>query len=113
MSLTDEEFREQHKPLHVPAAYNEAHSVTDKVIFALADVGAGTADQVIRHIEELDPGADHKPVIAATRQVLTGLYEQGQIAGAEKEGNLVYSLQKITRANDGAVDPDLLAPGLD
>lgn len=113
MSLTDEEFRAQHKPVHVPATYNGANNVTDKVIFALADIGAGTADEVIRHIEQLDPGADHKPVIAATRQVLTGLYEKGQITGAEKDGNLVYSLQKVTIANDGATNPDLLAPGLD
>lgn len=55
MSLTDEEFREQHKPLHVPAAYNEAHSVMDKVIFALADIGAGTAEEVSGILKNLNP----------------------------------------------------------
>lgn len=113
MALTDEEFREQHKPLHVPTSYGNAESLVDKVVFALADLGEGTADEVIRHIEQLDPGAGQKPVIAATRQVLTGLYEKGLVTGEEREGNLVYNLHKITHANDGSVDPALLAPGLD
>jgi hypothetical protein len=111
--MTDEEFRELHKPIHVPASYQEAESVTDKVVFALADLGEGTADAVIRHIEELDPQADHKPLIATTRELLTALYNNGHIAGHEQNGDLVYNLHKITRANDGAVDPERLAPGLD
>jgi hypothetical protein len=113
MSLTDEQFREQHKPLHVPASFEDAASETDKVVFALADIGEGTADEVIRHLEELDPDAAHKPVIAGAHQVLTDLYEAGLIAANDRKGRLVYNLHKITRANDGAVDPELLAPGLD
>lgn len=113
MSLTDEEFREQHGPLHVPAAYKEAASVKDKIVFALADLGGGTAEQVIRHIEELDPEADHKPVIAATHEVLTRLYENGQLAANEKDGGLMYNLHKIRQANSGSTDQRKLAPGLD
>lgn len=111
--MTDEEFREQYKPLHVPASYPEAVTITDKIVFALADIGEGTSDEVIRHLEELEPEAGHKPLIAATRQLLTELYENGHIAGHEDNGDLVYNLHKITQGNDGAVDPDLLAPGLD
>ncbi len=36
MSLTDEEFREEYKPLQVPAHYAEAFTQKQKVIFALA-----------------------------------------------------------------------------
>ena len=113
MSQTDEEFRESHQPLHVPAAYDQAANVTEKIVFALADINEGTADDVIRKIEQLEPEADHKPVIAATRQSLTDLFDKGMIAGTERDGNLVFNLHKITRANDGSVDPELLAPGLD
>jgi hypothetical protein len=111
--ITDEEFREQHKPLHVPSAYEQAKTIIDKIVFALADIGEGTADAVIRHLEELEPTADQKPLIAATRELLTALYNNGHIAGHEENGDLIYNLHKITQANDGAVNPDLLAPGLD
>lgn len=113
MSLTDEQFREQHGPLQVPAAYDEAATIQDKVVFALADLGEGTAEQAIKHIEQLDPEADPKPVIAATHEVLTRLYQNGQLAASEKDGDLVYNLHKITQANSGSTDPQKLAPGLD
>ena len=44
---------------------------------------------------------------------LTNLYELGLLKGSEVNGEMEYNLSKITHANDGAVDPDLLAPGLD
>ncbi|MDO3641392.1 hypothetical protein [Mucilaginibacter sp. L3T2-6] len=113
MSLTDEEFREAYKPLPVPAAYKEATTFKDKVVFALADLGEATAEEVIRHLEKLEPAAEHKPMIAAIRQLLGQLYEHGLIAAAEKDGSPVYNLRKITSANNGEVNPDLLAPGLD
>jgi glutamine synthetase adenylyltransferase len=111
--MTDEEFREQHKPLQVPAAYDDAETMTDKVVFALADIGEGTAEDVIRHIEELHPDAEHKPIIASAHQILTELYDAGRVTGHEEDGDLVFNLHKITEANDGKVNPDLLAPGLD
>jgi hypothetical protein len=111
--MTDEEFREQHKPLQVAASYQEAQTVSDKIIFALADIGEGTSEDVIRHLEQLDPEADHKNMIAETHRVLTELYEGGRVTGHEENGDLVYNLHKITQANDGSVNPDLLAPGLD
>ncbi len=113
MSQTDEEFRDAHKPLQVPASYKDAANVNEKVAFALADIGEGSADEVIRRIEALEQGADHKPVIAATRQTLTEWYDNGLIAANDRNGDLIYNLHKITRANEGAVDPNLLAPGLD
>jgi hypothetical protein len=111
--MTDEEFRSEFKPLQVPPAYERAQSVTDKVVFALADIGEGTAEAVVRHIEWLDPDADHKMVIAKTHEVLTVLFQKGLLGGREDNGDLIFNLHKITEANDGATNPDLLAPGLD
>jgi len=111
--MTDEEFREAYKPMHVPAAYADAHTLTEKVVFALADLGEGSAEAIIGHLEKLEPQAQAKPLIAGVREILADLYENGRIAATEKEGTLIYNLHKITKANDGAVDPDLLAPGLD
>lgn len=113
MSLSDEEFRKQHQPLHVPASYDAAQTLTDKVVFALADIGEGNAEQIIKHIEELAASAEQKPVIAATHQILTDLFQNGRLTGIEKDGELIYNLHKITIANGGGVNPDLLAPGLD
>lgn len=111
--LTDEEFREQHKPLTVPASFIEARNETEQIIFALADLGEGTADEVTRHLIGLASAREPKALIADVHRVLTALHEDGRLAGREKDGNLVYNLHKITQANDGAVDPGLLAPGLD
>lgn len=113
MELTDEQFREQYRPLHIPASFEQADTVTDQIVFALADLGEATADEVIRHLEELQPVDNSKQLIAEVRQLLTQLYNNGQIAAKEKDGDLVYNLHKITEANSGAVNPDLLAPGLD
>jgi len=111
--LTDEEFREQHKPLKVPASFNEAQNETEQIVFALADLGEGTADEVTRHLTTLAPDKEQKSQAADVHRILTNLYDDGHLAGYEKAGNLVYNLHKITKANDGAVDPDLLAAGMD
>ena len=103
--MTDEQFREQYKPLQVPAAYKNQLSPQDKIIFALADLGEGTAEQVCKRLEELESGANPKALIAATHQVLTELYQKGLLAGNEKEGDLVYNLHKITEQNSGSTDP--------
>jgi hypothetical protein len=113
MKLSNEEFREQHKPLHIPSSFKEAASVTDQVVFALAELGEAAAGEVIRRIELLDPAADAQQLIAAAHEVLTQLYQKGLLGAVEKGGDLVYNLHKITEANSGRVDPELLAPGLD
>jgi hypothetical protein len=107
--MDDAAFREQFKPVHVPAHFEDAGNLQDKVIFALAEIGEGTADAVSRKLEELEAGGPNNEV----HHLLSELYDKGLIAGHEQDGGLVYNLHKITEANDGAVDPDLLAPGLD
>lgn len=111
--MTDEQFRALHQPLHVPAHFADAQTLTDKIAFAIADIGEANADAIIKFIEQEGPGATVKPLIAETHRLLAELYEQGLISAEEKNGELFYNLHKIIHANNGSVAPDLLAPGLD
>ena len=111
--MDDAAFREQFKPVHVAASFEKADNLQDKVVFALAAIDEGTADAVALKLEELEPQVPEKALIADVHQVLTELYGKGLIAGNDIDGGLTFNLHKITQANDGAVDPELLAPGLD
>lgn len=113
MSLTDEEFREEYHPLLVPAHFDAADTQQNQLIYALAELGEATASQVAAKVEELQGhGLDEQQrvFIPAT---LKALFDKGLLNGLEQGGSLIYNLHKITRANDGSTDPDLLAPGLD
>jgi hypothetical protein len=101
--MDDTEFKDQYKPIPVPARFTDANRLQDQVIFALAENGQGTADEITKTLESLIPDAPNKEVIANVHHVLSGLYEKGLIAGRESNGNLIYSLQKITQANSGKV----------
>ena len=111
--MNDATFREQFKPIHVPADFQEAQNLQDQVVFALAQISEGTADEVARKFEELAPKANNKLVISTVHQILADLHSKGLIAADENEGGLIYNLHKMTQANEGKVDPNLLAPGLD
>lgn len=101
--MDDAAFREQFKPVHVPASFDQAESLQDKVVFALAEINEGTADAVSRILEALEPNVSDKEIIAEVHQVLTELYKKGLIAGNEIDGDLVYNLHKITQPNGGSV----------
>jgi hypothetical protein len=111
--MDDNEFREQYHPLRVPAHFEADASIEDKTLFAIGQLGRATADEVVAKLKELNGGESDKLLIADVHQLLTTWYEKGLLTGEQDGENLYYSLQKITHANDGAVDPDLLAPGLD
>jgi len=113
MSISDDSFREKFKPLHIPAHYDFNDPEKDRVLFALASIGKGTIIEVVNEMVILEPGTSADDFIAAATNVLTNLYETGLLKGIEVNGDMEYNLSKITEANDGAVDPDLLAPGLD
>lgn len=113
MELSDEEFREQYKPLYIPAHYQPADTQENKVIYALAQLGEGTVTDVMKKLEELEPNIGSEQFTALAKQVLTRLYDKGLIKGEDRQGSMHYNLGKITEANKGAVNPDLLAPGLD
>ena len=113
MSLTDEEFREEYKPLQVPAHYTEAYTQKQKVIFALAQIGSGTAGDVIAQLEKLEAGKLDGHLKTATKHILVSLFEHGHINGGDHDGGLYFNLSKITSANSGSVNPHKPAPGLD
>jgi hypothetical protein len=113
MNMTDEEFREEYKPLQVPPHYDNADTLQNRMIFALALIGNGTAGDVIAEMDKLQPGADHEQNSAFVTTTLATLFDHGHLTGSEKNGQMHYNLSKITQANSGAIDPDLLSPGLD
>ncbi|MGZ3872904.1 MAG: hypothetical protein ACXVJD_08295 [Mucilaginibacter sp.] len=113
MALSDEEFREEYKPVQIPSTYFPEDTQENKIIFALSELGEGTVTEVITKLEELEPTIKDEQLVAITKQVLTSLYDKGLLKGTDKGGTMHYNLSKITEQNDGAVDPDKLAPGLD
>jgi len=109
MHLSDEEFREEFKPLFIPAHFEDADTLEQKITFALAQLGQASATQVFAELQKYDTEETETEVAA----VLDYLFEKGRIKGAETNGTMHYDLSKITQPNDGAVNPELLAPGLD
>jgi len=104
MTMTDEEFREEYKPIHVPAHYDAADTEENKIIYALAQLGNGTVTDVIDQLEKLEPGIVDVQLTAMTKTVLLNLYDKGLVTGAEFNGIMHYNLSKITKANDGSVN---------
>jgi hypothetical protein len=113
MSSTDQDFRDEFKPLHIPAHYMPSDSDEDKVIYALAQIEQGTAEEVAIAISKHDSSIDLDYFKTKAGSILHVLYDKGLIKGTTTGETTTYNLSKITHANDGAVDPELLAPGLD
>lgn len=113
MIQSDESFRDEYKPLSIPSSYESADTQEGKIIFALAQLGEGSADEVFARLEELQPGSADPQLAAMIEVVLNSLYEKGLIKGVDHNGTMTYNLSKITESNEGEVNPDLLAPGLD
>jgi hypothetical protein len=113
MPLSDKQFREEFKPLQVPASYSAADSQQDRTIFALAALGEATAAEVTQKIEELEPGISTNMLAEQTSELLTGLFNKGLLNGGKKDDQMYFNLNKITQANTGDVDPELLEPGID
>lgn len=111
--MNDQQFREAYQPLQVPAHFDQKSDLAEQTLFALAQLGKATADEVVIKLKEMRNANDEKSFVAGVHQLLTEWYEKGLIAGIEENSELQYSLQKITESNDGKVNPDLLAPGLD
>jgi len=80
--------------LQIPSDFKEAKNIQDRVLFALAKIGEGTADKISRELEALAPEMPDKQVIAGVHKVLTDLHTNGLIAAREKEGTLIFSLNK-------------------
>jgi hypothetical protein len=113
MALSDEQFREEFKPLHVLPAYPENGSLEDKILFALAACGEAGVTKVCDKLVELEPRLIREDLSERVNAYLKMQFDKGLLNGGTRHGERYYNLNKITQTNEGAVDPDLLAPGLD
>ena len=112
MTLSDQDFREEYKPIQIPASYVINDSLENRAIFALATLGEASGDEVFIKMKEFEPGIK-EVTIKFIKQYLFTLYEKGLLKGDKKESSIRYNLSKIIDPNQGYVDPDLLSPGLD
>jgi len=104
--ITDDAFNQAYKPLHIPAAYHAADSWQDKIVFALAELGAGTADDVSAELMRYDTGLNEAEVKQQTVSVLTALFDKGLIKGSQLHHGMLYNLSKILTPNSGSTHPD-------
>ena len=96
MSYSDEKFREEFKPLHVPPYFSPADSKQDQVVFALAQIGTGSAEDIIIELSKYHSTIDPVPYLQV-------LFDKGLIKGEISNGIMHYNLGKITNPNDGKV----------
>ena len=108
MDNADKKFIEEYKPIAIPSAYDATATNRDKVIFCLADIESGTSDEVAHKIHEHDPSESFQTTITYTTQILTDLYDKGLLKGEDRDGATFYDLSKITTANKGNINPDLI-----
>lgn len=113
MALTDEQFREEFKPLRIPATFSSEDELDHKILYALGQLGEATLGQVYAKIVALQPGIVNEALFENIEKYLKEQFNKGLVNGVKKEGLLVFNLNKIIHANEGSVDPDLLAPGVD
>src|SRR6478609_612770 len=111
--MNDEQFRELHQPLHVPAHFEPDGKLADRVVFSLADIGEGSAQDIINHFNELQQTPADDKVIEQINELLGFWDKNGLVTTNQQNGECYYNLHKITRQNSGSVNPRLLAPGLD
>lgn len=93
------------KPLHVPAKYKPEAPDEERTVYALADLGRGTAAQVTAKLKQL---GDNAATEKRTDKILTELFDNGLVNGSDDESNRAYDLAKVTRPHQGKVDPDSL-----
>ena len=103
MSMSDEEFLREYHPLHIPARYNPADSLQDRVLYGLAQVGEGTPEDIGIEIAKLDTSVEPEGFSNTAAEILHHLFDKGLIKGEEKDGVMHYDLSKITHENGGGV----------
>ena len=94
MNQNDEAFRDEFKPLHVPPYFNPADSKQDQVVYALAQIGTGSAEDVIMELSRHGSSVDPVPYLEV-------LFDKGLIRGEEIDSVMHYDLGKIITPNDG------------
>lgn len=108
MNKADQAFNEEFKPVAPPEAYHAEASWQDKVLYALSQLGAGTAPQAAAKLAEFEPQENEQTLNQHAHEVLEGLYQKGLIKGSQHDDEMLYDLSKITQPNTGGTDPDLL-----
>jgi DNA-binding transcriptional ArsR family regulator len=112
MTLSDQDFREEFKPIQIPASYDINDSLKNRIIFALAALGEANGDEVFEKIRQYEPEIKEL-TLKFIKQYLFTLYEKGLLKGRKEGSSIRYNLSKITDPNKGYIDPELLSPGLD
>lgn len=92
------------EPLQVPASYEPDSGVERQVVFALADLGEGTAEEVAEHWVTLDGALSLDACMEQSRQVLMQLFKKGLVNGIGNEPFRKYNLVKETEVHRGKVD---------
>jgi hypothetical protein len=92
MDKFNEKIPDKNSPPSIPANFQAAHSLEEKVLFAVSQLERGSADEIVRRLEDLDPAIPDKPLIAETHQVLTELHDRGLIIATEDGGTLRYTI---------------------
>ncbi len=108
MNKADQPFNEKFKPVAPPEAYHAEADWQDKVLYALAQLGEGTAPDVAAKLTEYELKEAPQNLHRQAEQVLQELYSKGLIKGTEQDGEVSYNLSKMTKPNEGGTDPDLL-----
>jgi hypothetical protein len=108
MNKADQTFNEEFKPVAPPDSYKADDGWQEKVLYALAQLGEGTAPDVAAKLTEYEPQVAPQELHRQAEQVLNSLYEKGLIKGNEQDGEITFDLSKVTSPNTGATDPDLL-----
>lgn len=108
MNRQDELFNEAHKPLHVPANYDEKDTLQNQLIFALAEIFKGSVHTIAAKLAELKNSDRDEPDLVLYENILKDLFDKGLIKGSEQDGEMVYNLSKETHSHQGNINPKLL-----
>jgi hypothetical protein len=104
MNSLDQSFFNEYKPLHVPHEYDPATCVQNNVVYALAQLGEATADEVAARLTMLEPGTDPYIHQKNADDILNYLFDKGLIKANNIDGKLAFNLSKIREANSGKAD---------
>lgn len=93
------------RPLQIPAEHDRNAPFSERVIYALAYLGEGTAEEVYAKLGELgsDDATEH-----AVEEVLEGYYQRGLVNGTNGKPPRRYNLAKETTSHTGWVNPDAI-----
>lgn len=108
----NKDFKEAHKPIHVPAHFNEYDNIENKIIYVLGQLEEASATEIGLKLAELENSDDVSHYQHAASKHLSYLFKEGLIKGIDYEDDIRFNLSKIERPNSGKINPDLLDENL-